>query len=281
MRLSYRGPAPCFLFFFFFFRRKPTASGWKALPSGHPLGSEIHIWRPEIVGDCVILVYTYSRRYTPFHGLLTGNPRHVGIFSPRWWVISSIKFLFRKSDHLEVFSSMRNGKWKGSYTTDHRLKPATFGALESAAAAFVLRTPRTQTGTLTGWAEERNRVWGLPIPQLITDQVFSKVPGSVLRAFPFLCNLCALASPNFAKIIIVVACVCACVLSHFMSEFFADPRIVSRQAPLSMEFSGQEYWVGLPCPPPGDLPDPGSEPTALPAPALQADSLPLNHQGSP
>ena len=112
--------------------------------------------RPEIVGDCVILVYTYSRRYTPFHGLLTENPKHVGIFSPCWWVISSIKFLFRKSDHLEVFSSMRNGKWKGSYTTDHRLKPATFGALESAAAAFVLRTPRTQTNRHVNRMGRRN-----------------------------------------------------------------------------------------------------------------------------
>ena len=42
------------------------------------------------------------------------------------------------------------------------------------------------------------------------------------------------------------------------------------QAPLSMEFSRQEYWSGLPFPSPGDLPDPGVEPTS---PALQADSL--------
>ena len=37
----------------------------------------------------------------------------------------------------------------------------------------------------------------------------------------------------------------------------------------------EEYWSGLPCPPPGDLPDPGVEPGS---PALQADSLPLSHQ---
>ena len=41
-------------------------------------------------------------------------------------------------------------------------------------------------------------------------------------------------------------------------------------------FSRQEYWSGLPCPSPGDLPDPGIEPVS---PALQADSLPLSHQG--
>ena len=45
---------------------------------------------------------------------------------------------------------------------------------------------------------------------------------------------------------------------------------VACQAPLSMGFSKQEYWSGLPFPSPGDLPDPGIEPGS---PALQADSL--------
>ena len=40
-------------------------------------------------------------------------------------------------------------------------------------------------------------------------------------------------------------------------RFFATPWTVARQAPLSMGFSRQEYWSGLPCPPPKDLPDPG------------------------
>ena len=48
------------------------------------------------------------------------------------------------------------------------------------------------------------------------------------------------------------------------------PWIASHQAPLSMGFSRQEYWSGLPFPSPGDLPDPGIEPGS---PALQADSL--------
>ena len=43
---------------------------------------------------------------------------------------------------------------------------------------------------------------------------------------------------------------------------------------LSMGFSRQEYWSGLPFPSPGDCPDPGIEPVS---PALQAESLPLNH----
>ena len=41
-----------------------------------------------------------------------------------------------------------------------------------------------------------------------------------------------------------------------------------RQAPLSMGFSGQEYWSGLPCPPPGDLPDPEIEPMSVIFPTL-------------
>ena len=43
----------------------------------------------------------------------------------------------------------------------------------------------------------------------------------------------------------------------------SDPMDCSRQAPLSMEFSRQEYWGGLPFPPSGDLPNPGIEPESL------------------
>ena len=43
---------------------------------------------------------------------------------------------------------------------------------------------------------------------------------------------------------------------------------VACQAPLSMGFSRQEYWTGFPCPPPGDLPNPGIEPRSLMSPAL-------------
>ena len=47
-----------------------------------------------------------------------------------------------------------------------------------------------------------------------------------------------------------------------------DPMDYSPQAPLSMEFSGQEYWSGLPYPPPGDLPNTAIEPESLESPAL-------------
>ena len=51
-----------------------------------------------------------------------------------------------------------------------------------------------------------------------------------------------------------------------MSDSFVIPWTIASQAPLSMEFPRQEYWNGLPFPSPGDLPDPGIEPTppALP-----------------
>ena len=51
------------------------------------------------------------------------------------------------------------------------------------------------------------------------------------------------------------------VLSHFSCVwFFATPWTVACQAPLSMGFSRQDYWSGLPCPPPGGLPNPGIKP---------------------
>ena len=51
-------------------------------------------------------------------------------------------------------------------------------------------------------------------------------------------------------------------------QAFQTPWTVALQAPLSMGFSRQEYWSGLPCPPPGDLPDPGIKPAVLKSPAL-------------
>ena len=47
--------------------------------------------------------------------------------------------------------------------------------------------------------------------------------------------------------------------SHQSSPTLSNSTTVSCQAPLSMGFSRQEYWGGFPCPPPGDLPDPGIE----------------------
>ena len=63
-----------------------------------------------------------------------------------------------------------------------------------------------------------------------------------------------------------------CMLSHFSHVWlFATPWTIAHQAPLSMGFSWQEYWSGLPCSPLGDLPNPGIK---LRSPALQVDFSP-------
>ena len=60
-----------------------------------------------------------------------------------------------------------------------------------------------------------------------------------------------------------------CVLSRFSHvQLFATVLIVACQAPMSLGFSRQEYWKGLPCPPPRNLPDPGIEPESFMSPAL-------------
>ena len=60
------------------------------------------------------------------------------------------------------------------------------------------------------------------------------------------------------------------LLTQLCPTLFNPMGCVAHQAPLSVEFSRQEYWSGSLCPSPGDLPDPGIEPRSL---ALQADSL--------
>ena len=63
--------------------------------------------------------------------------------------------------------------------------------------------------------------------------------------------------------------------------FFVTPRNVAHQAPLPMGFSRQEYWSGLPYPPPGDPPNLGIEPMSLMFSALAAGSLQLVQPGKP
>ena len=71
---------------------------------------------------------------------------------------------------------------------------------------------------------------------------------------------------------------CCAVLSHFSHvQLFATLRAVAHQAPLSR----QEYWSGLPSPPPRDLPDPGIKSVSPAASALKADSLPSEPPGLP
>ena len=60
-----------------------------------------------------------------------------------------------------------------------------------------------------------------------------------------------------------------CVRAKWLqSQFFVTLWTVAHQAPLSMGFSRQEFWSELPCPPPGELLNPGTEPASLMSPAL-------------
>ena len=73
-----------------------------------------------------------------------------------------------------------------------------------------------------------------------------------------------------------------CMLLHFTGVWlFATKWTVACKAPLSMGFSRQEYWSGLPCPPLGDLPDPGVESGYLNLLHWQACSLPPVLPGKP
>ena len=74
-------------------------------------------------------------------------------------------------------------------------------------------------------------------------------------------------------------CVCMCMLSRIW--FFATPWTVTSQAPLSMEFSRQEYWSGLPFLPPRDLPIPGREPMSLASSALAGRFFTTSTTGTP
>ena len=65
-----------------------------------------------------------------------------------------------------------------------------------------------------------------------------------------------------------------CVLSHV--QLFVTPWTVARQAPLSMGYFKQEYWSGLPFPPPGNLPNPRNEPVS---PALTSGFFTTETQG--
>ena len=106
-------------------------------------------------------------------------------------------------------------------------------------------------------------------------------PSSICCFSPFfILPLLFIASPGR------ICCYCSIAPAYVLSCFscvqlFATPWTVAHQVPLSMGFSRQEYWSGLPFPPPEDLPDSGIELASPVAPALQVDSLPLSLQGSP
>ena len=72
------------------------------------------------------------------------------------------------------------------------------------------------------------------------------------------------------------------LLSHFSRDrLFVTLRTIASQAPLSLGFSRQEYWNGLPCPPPGDLPDPRIKPVSPDSLALAGGFFTTGPPGKP
>ena len=99
--------------------------------------------------------------------------------------------------------------------------------------------------------------WKLPLSQLF-----------LIRVFPFLLTSAAASLSVLSQLL--QSCPTLC-----------DLQTIAHQAPLSMGFSRQEDWSGLPYPLPGDLPNPGIKPISLAFPALLADSLPTEPPGKP
>ena len=105
----------------------------------------------------------------------------------------------------------------------------------------------------------------LPSPDLLEDKnVKTCMKGinwvTIIMGDSLLVSTMFLFFPLLWCYIYVCVCVCmyACVLSHFSHVWLCvTPLTVSCQTPLSMGFSRQEYWSGLPCSPPGDVPGPG------------------------
>ena len=96
--------------------------------------------------------------------------------------------------------------------------------------------------------------------------MFSSPPGQIsyLSSHPSIFPYSLNPRQSLISFLYLCVCVCVCVLSRFgRVPLFVTLWTVACQALLSMGFSRQEYWNGLLCCPPGDLPDPGIEPASL------------------
>ena len=82
----------------------------------------------------------------------------------------------------------------------------------------------------------------------------------------------------YSDFIVLTACMLIC---FSRVQLVATPWTVAHQAPLSMGLSKQEYWSGLPCSSPGDLPDPGVEPPSPESPALAGEFFTTKPSGKP
>ena len=83
---------------------------------------------------------------------------------------------------------------------------------------------------------------------------------------------------SLLQVMCVCVCVCVCAQPPSRVPLLVNPCTIARQLPLSMEFSRQEYWSGLPFPTPRDLPDPRVKPTS---PVLAGGIFTTESPGSP
>ena len=90
--------------------------------------------------------------------------------------------------------------------------------------------------------------------------------GNRLKVSMYLCV--GVKQTDKTSCVCVCVCVCVCEISCFSHLLvFVTLWTVASQSPLSLAFSRQEYWSGLPCPPPEDLPDPGIKIVSFTSPA--------------
>ena len=104
-----------------------------------------------------------------------------------------------------------------------------------------------------------------------------------MPVYLFMVLLCVLSPFKVFLFVCLFVCFLIFVVVWYLSsvQLFAIPWTITHQAPLSMEFSRQEYWSGMPCPSPGDLPDPGIELMSPMSPALAGGFFTAELPGKP
>ena len=105
------------------------------------------------------------------------------------------------------------------------------------------------------------------------DLYISKTTFAMVWQYLLKLNRCMPYGPSIPLLYVML------MLSHV--SLCATLWTITHQAPLSMGFSTQEYWSGVPFPSPRDLPNPGMEPESRASPALLVDTSLLSHWGSP
>ena len=136
------------------------------------------------------------------------------------------------------------------------------------------KTAELTSSTIWG---TRQPVWTHPSLHLSNEMIKTNALTLPNWKFPYY-NTDPCQNENSSKLVKWV-----CVLTHFSRvQLFVTPWTAAHQAPQSKGFSRQEYWSGLPCPPPGDLPKPRIKPVSLMSSLhWQAGSLPLAPPGRP